>query len=305
VAAALDDAAQAQAASALLALAHYASGDYPRAVGAGTRAAGAESQARPDRFGLVLPAPIYGAIVASWALAELGTFGDALQLAGVALARAETLGHPHSVIFACLGVGTVHLRQGSLPQAIAVLERGLGIWESADLPAVLLELAGPLASAYAGAGRAADAIALLDRAVAHALALRHRLGHVLRSGGLAEAYLAAGRLDEAWPLAQLYVDLTKMVNGRGHVAWALRLLGDVASHLDPPETERAEEAFAGSLALARELGMRPLEARVMLARGWLLERLGKADEARAMTGAAAERFAALGMPAWVIACRGS
>ncbi len=304
VAAALDDAALAQATNAMLALAHYGAGDYRRAADAGVQAATTGSDVQRDRFGLVLSPAVYGPTIASWALAELGRFTDARRLADRALATAEALRHPHSVIFACLGLGTVHLRQGSAPEAIGVLERALAIWETADLPAVLLELAGPLASAYAEAGRAADAIALLERAVAQALTLRHRIGNVLRSGGMAEAYLAAGRVDEALPLARLYVDLAKMVNGRGHVAWALRLLGEVAARLDPPDADLADTTLTESLALARELGMRPLEARVMLARGRLLQRVGEADQARQLIRTAAEQFAALGMPTWAAACRG-
>ena len=120
---------------------------------------------------------------------------------------------------------------------------------------------------------------------------------------MAEAYLAAGRVEEAVPLAQLYVDLTKMVNGRGYMAWALHLQGDVATHRDSPDVGTAEAALDESLALARELGMRPLETRVMLTRGRLLSRMGKVDQARTLIAAAADRFAALDMPAWVAACR--
>ena len=78
--------------------------------------------------------------------------------------------------------------------------------------------------------------------------------------GMAEAYLATGRLEEALPLAQLYVELARMVDGRGHVAWALHLLADVASRRDPNDAT-AESSIDACLALARELGMRPLEAR--------------------------------------------
>jgi tetratricopeptide (TPR) repeat protein len=298
IAAALDDTPLAQSANALLALAHYGAGDYRRTAETGALAASVAHQPRTDRFGLAMPPEVYGATIASWALAERGEFASARALAGRALATAEALNHPHSIVFACLGVGTVDLRRGAVAAAVEILERALHVWESADLPPVLLELAGPLASAYASAGRAGEAIALLERAVQQAMALRHRLGNVLRSGGLAEAYLAAGRLDEALPLAQLYVDMTRMVNGRGHTAWALRLLGEIAARVEPPEAGRAEAAFAESLALARELGMRALEPRVLLARGRLLERMGKADDAREAVAAAEAQFAALEMTTW-------
>src|SRR5207247_8620621 len=98
-----------------------------------------------------------------------------------AVAAAQKLSHPHRLAFACLGLGIVHLRQGDATSAVAVLERGLRLCETADLPTVILEMAGPLASAYAGAGRTTEAIALLERAVAPPRGLRHRQGKVLRS----------------------------------------------------------------------------------------------------------------------------
>jgi hypothetical protein len=56
------------------------------------------------------------------------------------------------------------------------------------------------------------------------------------------------------------------------------------------------------LALASELGMRPLQARALLTQGELLQRLGRVEDARAALAEAAERFKALGMPAWAAAC---
>ena len=119
---------------------------------------------------------------------------------------------------------------------------------------------------------------------------------------MAEAYLAAGRLEEALPLAQLYVQLAKLVTGRGHTAWALRLVADIATHRDPPDVDTALPALTESLGLAHELGMQPLEARGMLTRGRFLERVGKRDEARVVLADAAKRFTALRMPFWASAC---
>ena len=91
---------------------------------------------------------------------------------------------------------------------------------------MLIELAGPLASAYAAMGRAGEAIALLEEAVAQAIALRHRFGHILGTGGLAEAYLAAGRVEDALPLAQLYVEVARTGHLRGAEGWALHLVAE-------------------------------------------------------------------------------
>ena len=170
------------------------------------------------------------------------------------------------------------------------------MWRTADLPAVLIELAGPLASAYAATGRAEEAIALLEEAVAQAIALRHRFGHVLRTGGLAEAYLAAGRVEEALPLAQLYVQVATAGHLRGIEASALRLLADVEIHRESPDAEAAMQALAAALVIAEDLGMRPLAARCRLTRAALDLAGGRPEDAcRAATMALAQ-FQTLDMP---------
>jgi class 3 adenylate cyclase/tetratricopeptide (TPR) repeat protein len=305
IAAALGDGALATATHGMMSLAYYFSGDYRRAAEAGRQAERAEADVWRDRFGLVVPPMVYGAAVGSWALAELGEFPEAHRMAARGLAAADALNHPHSMAFARLGLGLVHLRQGAAASAVAVLERAMEISAPADLPAVFLELAGPLASAYVEAGRATDAIALLERAVAQAVALRHRLGHGLRSGGMAEAFLAAGRVEDAAPLAKLYVQMLRAVNSRGPLAWALRLLAEAAMQSDPPDVETAETALAETLMLAGELDMRPLEARALLVRGQLLRRLGRLDEARITLADAADRFRTLDMSSWAAACAAS
>jgi hypothetical protein len=246
----------------MMSLTYYLSGDYARAAEAGRHAERSEGDMWRDRFGLVVPPPVYGASVGSWALAELGDFAEAHQMSSRGLATAEKLNHPHSIAFACMGQGLVYLRQGAATAAVAVLERAANICKAADLPTVFLELAGPLASAYVGAGRAAEAIALLERAVAQAVVLRHRIGHVLRSGNMAEALLAAGRFDEAAPLVKLYVQFARAANTKGPLAWALHLQADVALRSESFDADTVETALGECLVLATELGMRPLQQRL-------------------------------------------
>ena len=300
IATALGDGALAAATNGIMSLAYYVAGDYRRAVEAGRHAEGPESDVWRDRFGLVIPPPVYGASLGAWALAELGEFAEAHRMAARGRATAEKLEHPHSLAFACLAVGMVHLRQGT--PAVEVLEHAVRLCETADLPVVFLEVAGPLAAAYVTAGRAADALTLLERAVTQALALRHRIGHVLRSLNMADALVAAGRVEEAVPLAELYVQLARGVNSKGQLAWGLRLLGEAALRKEPADASLAEPALEECVALASALGMRPLHARALLARGQLLQRLGRATEARVTLDDAAERFRALQMTAWLEVC---
>jgi len=132
--------------------------------------------------------------------------------------------------------------------------------------------------------------------VAQAIALRHGVGHILRTGGMAEAYLAAGRVEDALPLAQLYVQVARMVSLRGTEAWALRLLADVEIHRENPDAEAAMQALAAALVVAEELGMRPLAARCWLTRAALDRAFGKPGDACSAATTALAQFRTLDMP---------
>jgi class 3 adenylate cyclase/tetratricopeptide (TPR) repeat protein len=297
IATALDDVGLSAVASANLALTYFGWGQFERSASTGMRVTALKGELERERFGMVMPPAVFGRSIASWALAELGDFAAGHRLAGEALAIAEALDHPHGAIFASIAVGTVHLRQGALPSAIAALERAHAVWQKVDLPAVLLELAGPLASAYAQAGRPDDAQELLQRALALALTLRHRLGNVLRSAGMAEALLAANRIEDAMPLAQLYVELTRGVNARGAHAWAQHLLGEVLARRKAALDE-ALSVLSSALALAHELGMRPLQARCHLSLGRVHRLAGARASAETALTTARQMLEALRMPAW-------
>jgi tetratricopeptide (TPR) repeat protein len=82
----------------------------------------------------------------------------------------------------------------------------------------------------------------------------------LRIAYLSEAYLLAGRMDEAITQALRAHELCRAHQERGHQAWVHRLLGVIHSHREPLEVEPAEAHYRQALALAEELGMRSLQA---------------------------------------------
>jgi tetratricopeptide (TPR) repeat protein len=86
------------------------------------------------------------------------------------------------------------------------------------------------------------------------------MGQAQRVTWLGEVYLSAGRLDDAVRQAERALNLARAHKDRGHEAWALRLLGDIACRREPQEAEAAEGHYRQALALATELGMRPLGA---------------------------------------------
>src|SRR5262249_47037061 len=124
-------------------------------------------------------------------------------------------------------------------------------------------------------------------------------GQSLRVSYLSEAYLLAGRMQEAVQLARRTLALSLDHKERGLEAWALRLLGEIAAHQAPPEIEPAAHHYRQALALAEELGMRPLQAHCRLGLGTLYAKTGQREQARAELSTAIEMYRAMEMTFWL------
>ena len=96
---------------------------------------------------------------------------------------------------------------------------------------------------------------------------------------LGEAYLDAGRVHDATSLVERALDLSRKRKARGFQAWALRLLGEIASRRESQDLAEAEVRYRDARVLASELGMRPLVAHCHLGLGKLYRRTG--DRAKA------------------------
>ena len=73
--------------------------------------------------------------------------------------------------------------------------------------------------------------------------------------------------------------LTHRRSEKGHEAYGVRLLGEIASHRRPPEVEIAEVHYRKAMALTDELGMRPLAAHCHTGLAKLYRRTGKRQQA--------------------------
>jgi tetratricopeptide (TPR) repeat protein len=109
------------------------------------------------------------------------------------------------------------VRQGTLHQAIPLLERAVVLSQDADIPSYYHRAAAYLALAYTLAGRTADALAMLGQVEGN---------FVVRE----EVYLRAGDVEEADRLAQRALTEARHRNMRGVEARALWLLGEIARH---------------------------------------------------------------------------
>jgi tetratricopeptide (TPR) repeat protein len=105
-------------------------------------------------------------------------------------------------------------------------------------------------------------------------------GQSSRTIRLSEAYLLAGREADARAAAPRALGLARQHKERGHEAYTLRLLGEIAAHKDLPDAREAEDHYRQALALAEELGMRPLMAHCHVGLGKLYRRSGDNEKSK-------------------------
>jgi tetratricopeptide (TPR) repeat protein len=116
---------------------------------------------------------------------------------------------------------------------------------------------------------------------------------------LGETQMLASRLEEAQVLAERTLAHARAHRERGHQAYALRLLGDIATHRDPPDIDQAEAHYHQALTLAEELGMRPLQAHCHHGLGTLYAQRGQREQAQTALSTASEMYRAMEMTFWL------
>jgi class 3 adenylate cyclase/tetratricopeptide (TPR) repeat protein len=274
-------------------------GDYRRAVDILTQSLAALTRdLGQERFGLAV---ILSIICRNWllrSLAEVGEFAQGIALGTEAVQMTEHVGQPIDTVVASQGLGVVYLHQGALPQSIAVLERGLELCKTWNIRVWFPLVASALGYAYALSGRAVDALPLLEQAIDQHATIGRLGGHSLRVAWLGEAHLLAGRPEAAVAVATRALGLSRVHGERGHEAWALRLMGEIASRRHPGDAETAKASYEQALDIAEALGMRPLAARCHYGLGQVARRSGDRDAAQAHLGAATTLFRDMDMWRW-------
>ena len=219
-------------------------------------------------------------------LSELGAFADGVACGNEALQIAEAVGRPYNRLVAYCRMGYLYIRQGALHQAIPLLERAVALGQEVDIPLHYRIAAMHLARAYALAGRATDALAVLGQLEGN-------------KGFYGEVYLLAGDVEEAHRLAQHGLAHARAYKMRGNEVWTLWLLGEIAIQRDPPDVASTEAHYQQALTLAEELGMRPLQAHCHRGLGTLYCHTGQSEQARAELSTAIEMYRDMEMTFWL------
>jgi predicted ATPase/class 3 adenylate cyclase len=215
----------------------------------------------------------------AFTMADLGEFDQAQAYADKALRIAETSHHVYTEAIAWTLGALVWIRRGYPRRAVQPLERSLQACTENYLP-----LWRPVASSLLGLalvflGPADEALHLLEEGVALSEELGIKAYLALWTTHLAEGLLAAGQMERALATAQQALDLARAHKERGHQAWAFRLLGEIVSQGGSGKFEQAEDHYHQAMALAGELGMRPLLALTHLGLGRLYRRENERSKA--------------------------
>jgi tetratricopeptide (TPR) repeat protein len=205
-------------------------------------------------------------------------------------------------MFALLGLGLVALRRGDAGQSLASLEQSLRLCRVIDSPSMSALVGGFLGSAYAQAGRPADALTVLGEATERGMAAglgEASLPRGVGLAGLAEAQAALGRLAEAADAGRRALDTFARMKARGYQAWALRGLADVAARRETAKLDEAAALYEQALAIAEPLGMRPLVGHCHLGLARLHARAGDRERAAVAATHARGAFGGLAAPALI------
>jgi class 3 adenylate cyclase/tetratricopeptide (TPR) repeat protein len=212
-------------------------------------------------------------------LSALGAFAEGRRHGEEALRLATLEGRGQTPIVAHGSLGELYLAKGDLEHAVRVLDQGLALCRASGHWLWLSLIAAALGYAAALQGRLAEGRALLEEAVSVTIRTGVRFNRARWVAWLSEVCRLAGHGEEAWQHARQALDLARQQKERADEALALHQLGVVYAHADPPDVEQAAARYQQALALATDLGMRPLVAHCHLGLGKLYRRTGKRQEA--------------------------
>jgi class 3 adenylate cyclase/tetratricopeptide (TPR) repeat protein len=271
------------------------SGDYLQACDAFLLVAETAKDAMlHERFGqAAVPA-----VLSRWGLAlasgERGAFKDAVVHAQEGMRIAEPT-NAYSRFLAFHALGCVNVMRGDLVQGVAALEQALAVCRDWNLGVLLPMACGAMGYGYLQGRDPARALTLLREACASYDSTGMGVFQSLAEVRLGEALLIAGQHGKASEAAVRGLTLARERGERGHEAHALRLLAEMGSTREPAD----EAPYHDAIALARELGMRPLVAHCHLGLGKLYQRTDRRQDAQEHLTTAITMYRDMDMRFWL------
>ncbi len=273
-------------------------GDYRQAASQLARTASLTvGRMQHERFGRTLYPAVNARAELARALADLGRFDDATAAIEEAFRIGESLQHATTLLSARMDHGHVLICRGDWSGAIPILGTCLDAFRCAGLTGFGNGAAGMLGYARAMISHEGEGIALIREALEHA-AQGRRTREAQFTTYLSEALLKAQQMDEAAAVARRGLTLSLERCERGTEARARYVLGEIAANDIDGNGSAAEEHYREALALAEEIGMRPLVAQCHLALATLGRQRGEPRARREHLATASAMFHELGMLSW-------
>jgi len=232
-------------------------------------------------------------------LSALGAFAEGQRHGEEALRLATLDSRGNTPMIVHLHLGLLYLAQGDLQHAIRVFDQGLILCRAAGNRDQLRVIAAGLGYASALQGRLAEGRALLEAGIRESIRTGALLNHALWVAWLSEVYRLAGCGEEAWQHARHALDLARQYKERANEALALHQLGVVYAYAAPPDVAQAEAFYQQALALAEEVGMRPLQAHCHRGLGTLYAATGQRAQAHTELSTAIALYRAMDMTFWL------
>ena len=255
-----------------------------------------------ERSGEQCGLPFAPAVIArswlAWSLAERGEFAEAQSQGNAALQIANDLGHPFNLAHIYYDLGCFYEAQGRLDEAKDALEKSYGYVKDWSLTYLSPFIMGFLGHVYAISGRSDEGLDLLERAQTAYATIGLGLFRSLVGIQRGEALMLAGQHEAAREVATAGVALAKDRGERGHHAFGLRVLGDIASSDGQFDPEATRSYYEQSLAAATSLGMRPLQVQCLARLGQLSKRTGEPGKAEAHAAEARALADAMALKVW-------
>jgi predicted ATPase len=240
------------------------------------------TQQRALAFRYGVAAGVVCLVIAANTLWCLGSPTQAVQRSQDALALAQVLDHPWSLVYAQLFAAVLHSRRREAPVVQAQVEAMLTLVTAQGAPHFMGF--GTCLRGWALAMQGQDAVGLeqMRQGMATVLATGHFLSWSLCLVVLAEAVGHAGYVDEGLHL--LAEALTAFAtSGRGDMlAEAYRLQGTLLLRQAVPDVAQAEACFQQALAIARRQQAQSWELRAAMSLSRLWQHQGKRAEAGAL-----------------------
>jgi class 3 adenylate cyclase/tetratricopeptide (TPR) repeat protein len=282
-------------------VAHYDRGDYQRCIELATEnLAALPAEWTYEYFGNIQPSSTYDRFCLYMSLAHLGRFVEASKYEAEARRLIEPLAHAAPIGWYYFGAGSLSLIRGEWAKARSLLAHALVVLRVGDVTLMLARTVSSLAPVVAQLGDTNEALNLLregeglfDRQAAQGIVNFHGWHFQL----LGRTNLLLGRLNDARRLGDRAV--ASSPRQLGFAAYALHLLGDIATHPDRFDAERGEANYRQALALAEPRGMRPVIAHCHLGLGKLYRRTDKREQAQKYLMIATTMYREMGMTYWL------